>query len=82
MGPPGLSFVENVEGVGEEFMKAVFALDVGEAGAAVNRPETIVYVVRIASDAPGSSERPSPIVPSPLISVESRLTNVSSPWTF
>jgi hypothetical protein len=33
----------------------------------------------IASDAPGDSARPRPIVPSPLISAESRRINVSSP---
>ncbi|MFV1965014.1 MAG: hypothetical protein ACC628_06295 [Pirellulaceae bacterium] len=56
MGQPGLSHIEGVEGVNDRFMKSVFALDVGEAGVAVNQPETIVYVVRILSDAPGDEE--------------------------
>jgi hypothetical protein len=56
MGQPGLSNIEGVEGVDNDFMKSVFALEVGQAGFAVNQPETIVYVVRIVSDAPGDEE--------------------------
>jgi hypothetical protein len=56
MGQPGLSNIEGVEGGDNDFMKSVFALQVGEAGFAVNQPETMVYVVRIISDAPGDEE--------------------------
>jgi len=56
MGQLGLSPVEGVEGVNDGFMKAVFALQTGESGKAVNQPETMVYVIRIISDAPAEEE--------------------------
>jgi hypothetical protein len=56
MSTPGLSSVDGVDGIGEEFMRSVFALDVGQSGVAINQPETIVYVVRVASEQPGEDE--------------------------
>lgn len=56
-GQPRLSVVDNVEAPGREFMEAVFALKLGETGVAVNRPQTVVYVVRIASETPDEAKR-------------------------
>jgi hypothetical protein len=56
MGMPGLSFVENVDDVGPEFMQSVFALKVGETGVAINEPQNKVYVVRIMSETPTEDE--------------------------
>ncbi|WP_347246202.1 hypothetical protein [Thermogutta sp.] len=36
-----------VQDAGNEFMAAVFSLDVGQAGLAWNRPHTVVYLVRV-----------------------------------
>jgi hypothetical protein len=47
-----ISAVNGVEQAGEEFMRKVFALDLGEVGVAENQPESFVYVVRIDSSAP------------------------------
>lgn len=46
------SDVIGIPQAGEEFMKAVFALDVGQAGVAINNPHTTVYVVRIVAEEP------------------------------
>ncbi len=46
-----LSEVEGVENAGPDFMEQVFALDEGEVGVAMNQPETIAYVIRLASHA-------------------------------
>ena len=56
MEAPGLSFVDNVQGVGEGFMEAVHRLKVGETGIAVNGPQDRVYLVRILSETPGIDE--------------------------
>ena len=45
--PPAPSPVLNAEGVGEEFMKAVFALKQGELGYAPNRDRTKIYVFQV-----------------------------------
>ncbi len=50
-----VAFTQNVEGLdqlGPEFMKAVFGMDIGDVGIAVNHPQTIVYVVRVISVTP------------------------------
>lgn len=46
---PRLSEVEGVVDPGDEFMRAVFKLEVGQTGVAVNRPQTIAYVVRVTA---------------------------------
>ena len=51
-GAPTLSQVEGVEAAGNEFMRSVFSLKKGEVGVAVDQPEAIVYVVRIAAETP------------------------------
>ncbi|MGH7140048.1 MAG: hypothetical protein ACREHD_30275, partial [Pirellulales bacterium] len=54
--PLTISEVEGVESAGPDFMRAVFSLSVGSAGEAMNRPQTIAYVVRLVSLEP-SPER-------------------------
>ncbi len=44
--PPKLSEVDGVDMAGEDFMRTVFNLDVGQVGIAMNQPQTAVYVVR------------------------------------
>jgi hypothetical protein len=56
MNAPGLSNVEGVVGVSEDFMRSVFALPVGGVGTAENQPQSFVYVVRVTSTAPGEEE--------------------------
>ncbi|HUG66954.1 MAG TPA: hypothetical protein VMM76_04330 [Pirellulaceae bacterium] len=51
-GAPTLSQVEGVEAAGNEFMRSVFSLKKSEVGIAVDQPEAIVYVVRIAAETP------------------------------
>ncbi|MBI2481642.1 MAG: hypothetical protein HYV60_24255, partial [Planctomycetia bacterium] len=51
-GAPTLSQVEGVEAAGNEFMRSVFSLKKGEVGIAVDQPEAMVYVVRIAAETP------------------------------
>ena len=51
-GVPALSHVDGVESTGTEFMEAVFAMQPGEVGVAINQPQTIVYLVRIISETP------------------------------
>jgi hypothetical protein len=51
-GTPQLSTVGGIPMAGEEFMKSVFALEVGQTGVAVNQPHTTVYAVRVVSEAP------------------------------
>jgi hypothetical protein len=55
-GQPTLSSVDGVEFAGMDFMESVFSLDPGETGVAVNQPQTIVYVVRVASESPDEEE--------------------------
>ena len=40
----------NVSGAGNEFMRSIFGLDVGQVGTATNEPQAFVYVVRIESE--------------------------------
>jgi len=56
-GQPSLSSVDGVEFAGMDFMEAVFALEPGETGVAVNEPQTFVYVVRVVSESPDEDER-------------------------
>jgi hypothetical protein len=51
-GAPSLSQVIGVDAAGTEFMKAVFALEPGEVGVAVNQPHSHVYLVRVVSQMP------------------------------
>ena len=56
-GAPMLSSVEGVEFPGNEFMRAVFALQPGKIGVAANAPQTVVYVVRVAAESPDEELR-------------------------
>jgi hypothetical protein len=56
MRPPALSYVDGVESPGNEFMEAVFAMNAGDVGVAVNQPQTHVYVVRLISETPSEEE--------------------------
>ncbi len=47
----------SVAGAGEDFMRAVFDLQVGQVGVAVNQPQTFVYVVRIEAEEPSDQQR-------------------------
>ncbi len=40
----------NVSGAGDEFMRAVFDLEIGQGGVAVNQAHTFAYVVRVVSE--------------------------------
>lgn len=51
-GSPMLSQVEGVEAAGSEFMKSVFSLKPGGVGVAVDQPQAMVYVVRLAAEMP------------------------------
>ena len=53
--PPRLSEVRGVPDAGHSFMRDVFSLDAGEVGVAFNSPETIAYVVRVASIEPAEA---------------------------
>jgi hypothetical protein len=50
-----LSSIDGVDGVGEEFMQAVFGLEPGETTVAMNYPKTTAYVVRVVQFAPPPS---------------------------
>lgn len=45
--PPRESEIEGIESPGPNFMQTVFNLGVGGAGEAMNKPQTMVYVVRV-----------------------------------
>lgn len=47
-----LSSVSGIEAPGEEFMAAVFSLEPGGVGAALNHPQTVAYVVRVVEFLP------------------------------
>ena len=49
-GRPQLSQVPGVEYAGNDFMRSVFELQQGEAGVAINNPETTAYLVYIKTD--------------------------------
>ena len=51
-----LTSIPGVELAGNDFMRSVFALKVGEVGSAVNADESIVYLFRLASE-----EQPDPV---------------------
>lgn len=56
---PNAARISNVEGLdmpGEAFMKTVFGLDPGQAGEAMNAPETVAYVVRVTTFSPPFDE--------------------------
>ncbi len=47
--PARLSEVEGVQDAGPDFMREAFSLAVGETGQAMNRPQTICYVMRVVT---------------------------------
>ncbi len=49
---PRLSTVEGIDYAGNDFMQAVFKLEPGKVGVAMNNPQTIAYVVRISDVTP------------------------------
>ncbi len=52
---PNAARISNVIGVdmaGEEFMKTVFGLEPGQAGVAMNAPQTVAYVIRLVEFLP------------------------------
>jgi len=64
--PPRLSVVTGkttggegvtIAGAGQDFMQAVFDLDVGQVGVAVNQPQKFVYVVRVLTVEPSDEQR-------------------------
>lgn len=52
-----ISTVSGVEMAGDDFMRTVFRLKPGEAGAAFNAPQTVVYVVRPSQFSPDHKTR-------------------------
>ncbi len=50
--PPRLSEVEGVPMVGQDFMRAVFNLEINQTGVAMNLPQTVVYVVQLIKYSP------------------------------
>jgi hypothetical protein len=49
---PVISEVSGVEMAGEEFMRTVFSLVPGEVGVAMNKPQTVAYVIRLVESVP------------------------------
>ena len=49
---PTISQPDGVQMPGEEFMRAVFALEPGQTAVAFNEPETICYAIRLAAYEP------------------------------
>jgi len=49
---PRLSEVKGVELAGVDFMRAVFDMQPGDVGVAINHPQTVAYVVRMVEDNP------------------------------
>ena len=49
--------MEGVEQIGNEFMRSTFSLSAGEAGTAVNRTESIVYVVQVIDETTNPEQR-------------------------
>ena len=45
--PLRLSEIDGIDQAGPDFMGAVFALDVGQVGVAMNHPKTHVYIIRV-----------------------------------
>jgi hypothetical protein len=52
LAPPRLSAVEGVPLAGMDFMRAVFNLELNQAGVAMNAPQTVVYVVQLIKYTP------------------------------
>lgn len=52
MQPPKLSEVAGVDHPGDAFMQAVFQLQPGEVGTAMNHPQTVAYVFRVTESNP------------------------------
>jgi hypothetical protein len=50
------SEIEGVEGVGDDFMQAVFENTAGDVCVAVNQPRDTVCVVRVKTDRPSQEE--------------------------
>jgi len=50
--PPRLSKVEDAPMAGVDFMHAVFNLDKGQIGIAMNAPQTVIYVIQLISYTP------------------------------
>jgi len=50
MGQFFLTPVTGVDQIGAEFMRGAFSLKVGEAGTAINRTQSVIYVVQIISE--------------------------------
>jgi hypothetical protein len=55
-GAPHLTDVSAVQQAGNDFMKAVFALQPGETGVAYNEPQTVYYVAQVESQEPPLDE--------------------------
>ncbi|MBN2022602.1 MAG: hypothetical protein JW809_07385 [Pirellulales bacterium] len=49
---PRISRVEHVEMAGRDFMRAVYDLNVGGIGVALNAPRTVAYVIRLTETTP------------------------------
>jgi len=47
----------SIAGAGQDFMQAVFDLNVGQVGVAVNQPQRFVYIVRVESEEPPEEQR-------------------------
>jgi hypothetical protein len=47
---PTISAVTGVEFAGQDFMRSVFDLPVGQTGVALNQPHSVVWVVRVVSE--------------------------------
>jgi len=57
MGQVFLTPVAGVEQVGNAFMQDVFSLAVGQAGPAINRTQSVVYVVQVLTEEPDATTR-------------------------
>jgi hypothetical protein len=55
-GPPRMSDPEGVSMPGEEFMRAVFALEPDATSAAFNEPQTVCYAIRMVSQEPSPEQ--------------------------
>jgi hypothetical protein len=55
-GGPTLSQPEGISMPGDEFMRAVFALEPGRTTVAFNEPRTVCYVLRLVSQEPPTAE--------------------------
>jgi len=55
-GGPTLSQPEGISMPGDEFMRAVFALESGRTTVAFNEPRTVCYVLRLVSQEPPTAE--------------------------